>query len=95
MQIGLSAGCHQVGSDQRLSHSFGLRVAARIRARSLAVNTDGGMKGVQPVQPGAQKPLLPAADGRRGSTEPLLDEAVLGAFGQHQDQLGTKYVTGR
>ena len=53
------------------------------------------MSRIQPVQPRSQKALLPAANGRRGCSQPQLDGIVRGAFGYHQDQPAAKDVPGR
>jgi len=54
-----------------------------------------GMAGIQPVDAGSQEPLLPAADGGCGGSQPHLDGVPGGTVGQHQDQPGTKCVSGR
>src|SRR2546426_548862 len=53
------------------------------------------MIGVQSFQSRLPEALLPANDGGCSGLELLLDRAKGHAFGQHQNQLGTKYIAGR
>jgi hypothetical protein len=53
------------------------------------------MIGVQSFKSRLPEALLPANDGRRSGLELLLDRAKGHAFGQHQNQLGAKYIAGR
>ena len=54
-----------------------------------------GMIGVEPIDPGLEEPLFPANDGRRPGLQKSLNRVEGSAFGQHQDELGPKAVTGR
>ena len=51
------------------------------------------MIGIQTIEPGFEKTLLPADDGRRTGLQPPFDGVEGSSFGQHQDQLGAKDVT--
>lgn len=53
-----------------------------------------GMIGVQSLQPVVPKALLPANDSGRRSLELSLDGVERRAFRQHQNQLGTKHISG-
>jgi hypothetical protein len=53
-----------------------------------------GMIGVEAIEAGGQKALLPANDRRCGGLEPLFDRIEGGPFGQHQEQLGAKHISG-
>ena len=54
-----------------------------------------GVSCVQSVQSMRQKALLPAADRWSCRSQPLLDRAVRGALGQHQNQPGAEDIAGR
>ena len=53
------------------------------------------MIGIEPIDSGLQKALFPAND--RGSTglQAAFDRVEGSSFGQHQDELGAKNITGR
>jgi hypothetical protein len=51
-----------------------------------------GMIGIEPIQPGVEKTLLPANDGPGGGLQPTLDGVERSPFRQQQDQLGAKDV---
>jgi len=53
-----------------------------------------GMIGVQSFESGLPEALLPANDGGRRGPELSLDGVEGRAFGQHQNQLGAKHVSG-
>ena len=54
-----------------------------------------GMAGIESVQPRRNEALLPADNGRRRSSQSLLDRAERRSFGQHQNQPRTEYISGR
>ena len=54
-----------------------------------------GMACIKPVQPRSNKALLPADNGRRRSSQSLLNRAERRSFGQHQNQLRTENLSGR
>ena len=53
-----------------------------------------GMIGVQSLKPILPEALLPAHDGGRRGLELSLDRIERRAFGQHQNQLGAKHISG-
>ena len=78
--LGLSAGGRQnPGSQFRGQHRGGL----------------AGMAGIQSVQPSSNESVLPADNGRRRSSQSLLNRAERRSFGQHQNQPRTEDISGR
>jgi hypothetical protein len=53
------------------------------------------MIGIEPIESGLEEALLPADDGGSTGLQHTLDGVEGGSFGQHQDELGAKYVAGR
>ena len=53
------------------------------------------MAGIQSVQPRSKKTLLPSDDGRRRSSQSLLDRAERRSLSQHQNQPGSEYISRR
>jgi hypothetical protein len=73
----------------------GGRQNPRPQSRSQNRSLLAGMIGIEPVEPGLEKALLPADD--RGSTglQPALNGVEGSSFCQHQDELGAKDAASR
>lgn len=54
-----------------------------------------GMIGAEPINPGFEEALFPAADGVSTGLQSALNGVEGGAFGQHRDELGAKDVARR
>jgi hypothetical protein len=67
---------------------------AGAQSRSQHPGLLAGMIGVQSLESVLPEALFPAHDGGRGGLELSLDRVEGRAFGQHQNQLGAKHISG-